>query len=125
MKPFNLEDAKKGVPVCTRNGKPARIICFDRNHKDYPIVALVMDTCGGESNMTFTLSGKYDTSIAYDGSLDLMMTSSKHNGWINIYRLGETIKRQTGEIYDTEEEAIKHIDDFRGYITTQHIEWEE
>lgn len=39
MKPFNLELAKQGHPVITRNGKKARIICFDR--KGEPIVALI------------------------------------------------------------------------------------
>lgn len=30
MKEFDLEKAKAGHPVCTRNGNKARIICFDR-----------------------------------------------------------------------------------------------
>lgn len=30
MKPFNLEEAKAGKPVCTRTGHDVRIICFDR-----------------------------------------------------------------------------------------------
>lgn len=30
MKPFDLEAAKRGEPVCTRDGRKARIICFDR-----------------------------------------------------------------------------------------------
>lgn len=40
MKPFDLEAAKAGKPVCTRDGRKARIICFDRNW-EYPIVALI------------------------------------------------------------------------------------
>lgn len=28
-KPFNLEEAKAGKPVCTRGGHKAKIICFD------------------------------------------------------------------------------------------------
>ena len=28
-KPFNLEEAKAGRPVCTRNGQEVRIICFN------------------------------------------------------------------------------------------------
>ena len=38
---FNLEEAKQGKPVCTRDGSPARIICWDKLGK-LPIVALVM-----------------------------------------------------------------------------------
>ena len=41
MKPFNLEAAKKGAPVCTREGKPVRILCFDRIGDTYPIIGLI------------------------------------------------------------------------------------
>lgn len=30
-KPFNLEEAKAGRPVCTRNGQEVRIICFNKD----------------------------------------------------------------------------------------------
>lgn len=29
LKPFDLEAAKQGKPVCTRDGRKARIVCFD------------------------------------------------------------------------------------------------
>lgn len=38
MKPFNIEEAKKGKPVCTRDGHSVRIITIDDNKK-YPITA--------------------------------------------------------------------------------------
>lgn len=42
FKPFNLEQAKAGKPVCTRDGRKARIICFNaKTLCDYPIIALV------------------------------------------------------------------------------------
>ena len=41
MKPFDLELAKKGHPVCTRDGRDARIICYDAKTGEYPIIALV------------------------------------------------------------------------------------
>lgn len=41
MKPFDLEEAKTGKPICTRDGLPARIICFNKQGDDKPIVALV------------------------------------------------------------------------------------
>lgn len=40
MKNFDLEKAKAGYPVRTRDGHEARIICFDREN-DNPIVALI------------------------------------------------------------------------------------
>ena len=41
MKPFDLERAKAGAPVQTRSDRAARIVAFDRNHPDFPLVALV------------------------------------------------------------------------------------
>lgn len=42
MKPFDIELAKAGHRVCTRDGKPARIICFDRRSVNgCSIVALI------------------------------------------------------------------------------------
>lgn len=50
MKPFDLEAAKAGKPVCTRDGIKARIICFDViNKSNYPIIALLEDK-GCEDN---------------------------------------------------------------------------
>lgn len=40
MKPFDLEKAKAGAEVCTRDGRKVRIICTDAKG-NYPIVALV------------------------------------------------------------------------------------
>ena len=41
LKPFDIQKAREGKPICTRDGLPARIICFDRQSDDKPIVALV------------------------------------------------------------------------------------
>ena len=30
MKPFNIEESKKGAKLITRNGRSARVICYDR-----------------------------------------------------------------------------------------------
>ena len=42
MKNFDIELAKQGKSVCTRDGRPARIVCYDFISLDNtPIVALV------------------------------------------------------------------------------------
>lgn len=42
MKPFNLEEAKVGKPVCTRNGRRVEIISFDDHQiPNMPILAKV------------------------------------------------------------------------------------
>ena len=71
MKEFNLELAKAGHPVCTRDGKPARIICFDAKGS-YPIVALLYNN-DEEFVRTFTNEGFYSTGEESD--YDLMMAS--------------------------------------------------
>mgnify|MGYP000486816482 CR=1 FL=1 len=48
MKQFDLEAAKRGAAVCTRNGKQARIVCLDADNPLFLIVALVRDTLSGK-----------------------------------------------------------------------------
>ncbi|MBO7692953.1 MAG: hypothetical protein J6Y28_01705 [Acholeplasmatales bacterium] len=120
MKPFNLELAKQGHPVCTRDGKPARIICFDAKHPIYPIIALI-ENGGSEEPYAFSIDGIYYVeSIIKDK--DLMMASVKHESWINIYR-NENGVITPGRIYESKKEAIKcRMPDT---IDTIKIEWEE
>lgn len=64
QKQFDLEAAKAGKPVCTRNGKKARIVCFDRKSYLYPILALVQwtDELEIEGISSYTADGKYHAS---------------------------------------------------------------
>lgn len=39
--PFDIEKAKQGAKVMTRDGHDVRILCFDRNSDEYPIVVLI------------------------------------------------------------------------------------
>lgn len=116
MKPFNIELAKAGHPVYTRDGRSARIICFDAKN-EYPIVVLV-EKDGIESVARYTTEGFYFSSDR-GYYLDLMMKSTKKEGWINIYKNG-----RTSFIYETKEDAfINHLD--TNYLDTVKIEWEE
>lgn len=80
LKEFDLEAAKSGKPVCTRDGRKARIICFDRDW-DMHIVALVTDPLG-ESVHYYLSNGKVDFDKQNDE--DLMMLPEKRIGWINV-----------------------------------------
>ena len=80
VKPFDLEAAKAGKPVCTRDGRKARIICFDRDW-DTHIVALVSDPLG-ELVHHYLSNGKVDFDEQNDE--DLMMRPEKKEGWINV-----------------------------------------
>lgn len=117
LKPFNIEEAKQGKPVCTRDGKPVRIVCFDYKAKDYSIVGFI--SYGEyESANAFTEEGKWSRARTISNN-DLFMAPVKHEGWINIY----PNKSTSSQIYHTEEAAKSCAND--EVITTVKIEWEE
>lgn len=70
MKQFDLEAAKNGAPVCTRDGRKARIICFDRKTEFDTIVALVEDK-GIEWTTTCDKNGRFIQTKEHPN--DLMM----------------------------------------------------
>ena len=124
----NLEEAKAGKPVCTRDGRKARIICFDFNGSyegiEYPIIALVGSDKSeyGEELYYFTPKGCFRKE--YESELDLMMVGEKKEGWINIYK-GDLSTYSSNYIYDTKEAAADGSNTDKCYITTIKIEWEE
>lgn len=44
--------------VETRDGRPVRIICWDRQHKNYPLVVLMPGSVG-EDCVSYTIDGRY------------------------------------------------------------------
>ena len=119
LKEFDLEKAKAGKPVCTRDGAKARIICFDAK-SDTPIIALVTADDGEELAFFYLIDGTFCDSENPDN--DLMMLPEKHEGWANIYENGD--KRFMSEIYGTKEKAL----DAKwgtNYVATVKIEWSE
>ena len=58
MKPFNLEEAKAGKPVCTRDGRKAKIICFNDNNPLVKIIALVTQPDGFDYHYLYLENGK-------------------------------------------------------------------
>ena len=126
LKPFDLEAAKAGKPVCTRDGRKARIISFDRHGEDCPIIALVVDSKNAECEevIDYTLDGICNENIINHNKYDLMMFPQKKEGWINIYTSYDGI--ETGiSVYETKEIAKKGINNSVSYLGTIKIEWEE
>ena len=123
MKKFDLKQAKAGAPVCMRDGRPVRIICFDRKGFDFPIVALYKDNEHEDHEVIeeYTADG-YFFDDGEESEYDLMMAPIKHEGWINIYS-GRDYKFAT-EVYLTEEKAFAEANS-SNYITTIKIEWNE
>ena len=119
MKPFDIQKAREGKPVCTRDRRKARIICFDLKNGEYPIVAAV-ENDSSEILFSYTTNGEIADGIEFDK--DLMMCPVKRTGYINIYDNNRVCK----QIFETEGEAKIAGNSTPGrYIKTIKIEWEE
>ncbi len=122
MKPFNLEEAKAGKPVCNRAGEDVRIVCFDRKSDfNTPIIALHIND-GAEDLFSHKIDGKYGEGCLVS-KFDLFMKGEKREGWVNIYRYCDN-GCTSNIIHKTFEDAYKNRN-VDGYITTTKIEWEE
>ena len=117
LKPFSLELAKQGKPVCTRDGRKARIICFDsKNDPQRPVVALVEHN-DNELLYEYTIEGKERFSyISTTGTSDLMMLPEKKEGWAKV--------RKDINLYDTKGEADRKMIGNDEYVTAK-VCWEE
>lgn len=127
LKPFDLEAAKAGKPVCTRDGRKVRIISFDRKFLfkgvSYPIIALVEDTAKEETIYGYNEKGKVIIENDTPYKDDLMMLPQKKEGWVRIYKSASNVYYLSSNIYKTEEEA-KHSSDCC-YVGASKISWEE
>lgn len=130
LKPFDIKAAKVGKPVCTKDGKKVRIICFNRvfysGGYKYPIVAMVNDN-GNELVYAYTQDGLLVGNE--ECKLDLMMLHEKKEGWIYLYK----DKNRDGDayiskrIFSTKEEAEQDVKDlYKAFdvIDIRKIEWE-
>ena len=123
LKEFDLEAAKAGKPVCTRDGRKARIICFDAKRKDGKnIMALIpsKEYPEFEDLIAYPNNGNYHGGHENDG--DLMMLPEKKEGWVNLCKNnnGDTL---TVGVFPNREEAVCNCPP--SYLCTIKIEWEE
>ena len=127
LKPFDLEAAKQGKPVCTRDGRKARIVCFDAEGGKPLIVLSKID--GKEVILRYTEKGQSDY---YHSPTpredDLMILPEKKEGWVNICKDAKDDDRIVlGHIFESREDAVESAPNNDRYITiaTVRIEWEE
>lgn len=131
LKPFDIQKAREGKPVCTRDGHKARIICFDYNGEtgDYPIVALVYYNKGNkcyERVLKYTSDGLFNKYGDYQHDDDLMMSPEKKEGWANIVRGSDGRPHMGRGIFQSKEEAENAIKAFSdNLIDTVKISWGE
>lgn len=117
LKPFDIQKAKEGKPVCTRDGRKARIICFDKKEKDFPIVALIEGLDEQEYIGSRTKDGRID--VEKESIDDLMMLPEKKEGWVAVYPKGYLGDRA----YQSKEDAINTATD--DVVDIIKIAWEE
>lgn len=125
LKPFSLELAKQGKPVCTRDGRKARIIAFDAKRKDEKnIIALVpsKDYPGFEDLIVYPNNGNYYGGYENDG--DLMMYPEKKEGWVNVYKECDGEYYVEKVVYKIKGHAVENASS-QNYVGTVRIEFYE
>lgn len=89
MKPFDLEAAKRGEPIVTRDGRPAKFIAHvPELSGPYKILTLI-----GEGLQTHTEDG-LDVPKSTCPS-DLFMAPKKVTRYVNLYNGGEAVWHET------------------------------
>lgn len=122
MKEFDLEKAKAGAPIITREGRNARII-GEIKHPKYPLVVAVRNRNGDEE--VFLCTNKGQNNLHQVSDEDLFMDSIVHKKYANLYFENIKEKYIVGEVCDTEKEAKSLSMTYGKYIKTIEIEWEE
>lgn len=108
MKPFDEAKAEAGAKVVTRDGRPARIVCFDLEGRQ-PIGAAIeredFDGVVSEVLHSFGSDGRYYTGTTQDkdSSLDLFMAPEKWYVVVWITNQGTTAVHPG--IFASEEQA--------------------
>lgn len=101
MKPFNLEAAKSGAPIVTRDGREARFIAhvpeFD---EEYRVIVQISDR---QNAVSFCENGRLYAGA--EDKDDLFMKPQKRTKYVNLY---EHDYRSGWSLYSTEEEARKY-----------------
>ena len=122
MKQFSLEEYIKNPSkqVVTRDGRSVSIYCTDYIGFG-PIIAKVE---GNNFSQMFYSDGR--ASRYEESCYDLFFVPEKHEGWINLYRDGNTGIQSFGAIlYTSREEAEEVGKTDVYYAATAKIEWEE
>lgn len=120
MKPFDLEKAKAGHKLVTRDGREVLdFYCFDLASPDCVWVCYAVidgDVQGFDRDGYFNRCG--------ESSLDLMLASTKRKGFVNVYVSSDPIY---AGVFDTEKEAQREADRHgrSAVVTAVPIEWEE
>ena len=134
MKPFDEAKAEAGAKVVTRDGRPARIVCFDLEGR-HPIGAVIEreDFDGvvsevlhaiGEVLHAFGSDGRYYTGTTQDkdSSLDLFMAPDKKYSAVWMCRDGRVMCLPFP--YDSKDDLEEYLRKQYGLHEFQIVEFE-
>jgi hypothetical protein len=118
MKPFDLEAAKAGAPVQTKDGFQVRLLCFDRK-SPLPRFSIAGLVALGEDDERVRLWNKEGV-CQTDPCCDLAMATVKRSRvqWVNVYK-------GYSAIHYSKEYADKRARDGRLACVPVTLEWEE
>lgn len=112
--PFDMAQAKAGMPVITRNGDSVVFITFGMRNPKYPISAIITQReTGIQAVGAFTQDGRvFDTGEESPGDLVMAPLEIDAEKWVLLYS-GQDYEIKFGKhLFDTEEEARKAREDF-------------
>lgn len=119
MKPFNLEAAKAGAALITRDGRDAQFIAhLPGCETEYRLLALI---AGARRATTHCEDGAVFE--GYQRPTDLFMATRKRTVWINLYRVGA--QHVATYPYLTREAAATSPHQYTYFVGTFPIEFED
>lgn len=107
MREFDLSAAKAGAAVCTRSGKPVRIICWDMKWKSGKLgdrIVYLTNYSGDEHISSCLSNGAYHGEI--NDSLDLMMRDDDYAEKLARGEYGNHIHEATEKVDPTIKENL-------------------
>jgi len=128
MKPFDLEAAKRGGPVVTRDGRKVRVICDDVIGTEAPILALVLNSRGGinyELPEYYLRNGKVALPVEDNSARDLFMAPQTVTRWMMVE--GKNGGPAFWYFFTDEAEALLERNKYsdKSNIFVAKVEWEE
>lgn len=129
VKEFDLEQAKAGMLLCTRDGREVQVfdwnykgVYFPNNTKGRYIAGKVIEADGSEALRVWELDGHIHEDRT-QSELDLMMKSQKHIGYGWVLTTGERTSI-FAEVYKSEADALAHHPDNANCVIAK-VEWED
>jgi hypothetical protein len=125
MKPFDLEAAKRGEPIVTRDGR--KVIHFHHIETDTSRLCCVVQVEGQAGAGWVPKNGRYDDAV--DGVDDLFMAPKMVTKYLNVYdsRAHGSYDGQSSFLFDNEEAAKDNADRnaVKVIVRAMPIQWEE